>query len=169
MRTTSPFRAALTSDSALLLYPAIFKLLLHLTTISRYGFFRDELYFIACGEHLAWGYVDMAPMVAWVAALSRWLMGDSLFALRILPALAGAALVWLTGVIARELGGGSIAAFVAQLAVLAGGVYLAIHNFLSMNAFEQVLWTLAGYLVIRIINTGNQNCGYGLGLWLAWG
>jgi len=163
MRTTSPFRTALTSDNALLLYPAIFKLLLHLTTISRYGFFRDELYFIACSEHLAWGYVDMAPMVAWVAALSRWLMGDSLFVLRILPALAGAALVWLTGVIARELGGGRSAAFVAQLAVLAGGVYLAIHNFLSMNAFEQVLWTLAGYLVIRVINTGNQK------LWLWFG
>lgn len=163
MKTENSFRAALTSDSALLVYPAGCKLLLHLFAISHYGFFRDELYFIACSRHLAWGYVDMAPMVAWVAALSRWLMGDSLFALRILPALAGAVLVWLTGGIARELGGGRLAAFVAQLAVLVGGVYLAIDNFLSMNAFEQVLWTLAGYLVIRIINTGNQK------LWIWFG
>ncbi len=160
---TSPFRAALTSDTALLLYPPAGKLLLHLFAINHYGFFRDELYFIACSRHLAWGYVDMAPMAAWLAALSRWLMGDSLFALRLLPALAGAALVWLTGVMARELGGGRLAAFLAQLAVLVGGVYLAIHNFHSMNAFEQLFWALAGYFVIRIINTGNQK------LWLCFG
>ena len=163
LSSSSPFRAAVTSDSALLLYPAGFKLLLHLFAINHYGFFRDELYYLACGEHLAWGYVDMAPIVAAVAALSRWMMGDSLFALRLFPAVAGAVLVYLTGVMARELGGGRIAAFVAQLAVLVGGVYLAIGNFLSMNAFEQVLWPLAAYLVIRIINTGNQK------LWLWFG
>ena len=163
MRTSNPFRAALTSDNALLLYPAVFKLLLHFFTISRYGYFRDELYFIACSEHLAWGYVDMAPMVAWVAALSRWLLGDSLFAIRFFPVVAGAVFVWLTGLIARELGGGREARFLGQVTVIVAPVYLVIDSFLSMNAFEEVLWPLAAYLVMRIIKTGNQK------LWLWFG
>ncbi|MEK7310341.1 MAG: glycosyltransferase family 39 protein, partial [Chloroflexota bacterium] len=153
----------MTSDNALLLYPAVFKLLLHFFTISRYGYFRDELYFIACSEHLAWGYVDMAPMVAWVAALSRWLLGDSLFAIRFFPVVAGAVFVWLTGLIARELGGGREARFLGQVTVIVAPVYLVIDSFLSMNAFEEVLWPLAAYLVMRIINTGNQK------LWLWFG
>ena len=163
MRTSNPFCAALTRDSALLLYPAVFKLLLHFFTISRYGYFRDELYFIACSEHLAWGYVDMAPMVAWVAALSRWLLGDSLFAIRFFPVVAGAVFVWLTGLIARELGGGREARFLGQVTVIVAPVYLVIDSFLSMNAFEEVLWPLAAYLVMRIIKTGNQK------LWLWFG
>ena len=81
------------------------KLLLHLYTSRHYGYFVDELYYLACGDHLAWGYVDQPPLIALVAKSSRVILGDSLGAIRFLPALAGAALVLLTGMIARELGG----------------------------------------------------------------
>src|SRR6202035_4162937 len=70
-----------------------------------YGYFRDELYYAACGQPLAWGYVDQAPLVAVIARLSGALFGDSLRALRFFPALASGAKILLTGWIVRELGG----------------------------------------------------------------
>ena len=80
------------------------KLLLHLfTSVRHYGYFRDELYYLDMARHLDWGYVDAAPLIA-VYAKVALLMGGSLGALRILPALAGTALIALTMLIARELG-----------------------------------------------------------------
>lgn len=117
------------------------KLLLHLLTNGRYGFFRDELYFIACGEHLDWGYVDHAPLVALAARASRALFGDSLQALRLLPAVAGALKVVLTGLLVRELGGGRLAALLACLSVIVAPVYLVSDTLFSMNAFEPLFWT----------------------------
>jgi 4-amino-4-deoxy-L-arabinose transferase-like glycosyltransferase len=82
-----------------------FTLLIHFLTNGHYNYFRDELYYIACGQHLAFGYVDLPPLSALLVRLSRVLFGDSLFAIRFLPAVAGALNVALTGMIARELGG----------------------------------------------------------------
>ena len=84
-------------------------LAIHMLTNGAYGYFRDELYFLDCGQHLDWGYVDHAPLVALVARVGRMLFGDSLHAIRFLPALAAAAKILLTGLIARELGGGRFA------------------------------------------------------------
>jgi len=97
---------------------AAFATLFHLVFSTRYGFFRDELYYAACGEHLAWGYVDHAPLVALVARLSRTIFGDSLIALRFFPALAAASKVYLAAWMARELNGGRFAQFLAALAAL---------------------------------------------------
>src|SRR5208337_2963826 len=88
--------------------------LIHFLTNGAYGYFRDELYFMACGEHLSWGYVDLPPMVAAIARFSRATMGDSLFSIRFFPALAGGATVALTGVFACELGGARFAQFLAM-------------------------------------------------------
>ena len=90
------------SPSAIVLFIAVAKLLFHLFTANRYGIFRDELYYLACAEHLDWGYVDQPPLIALIAWFSTKVFGDSLLGLRFLPALAGAALVWLTGKIAKE-------------------------------------------------------------------
>src|SRR5271169_2217412 len=91
------------------------KLLLHLfTSVRNYGYFRDELYYLDMGRHLDWGYVDCAPLIA-VYAKVALLMGGSLAALRILPALAGAALIVLSILIARELGGNRYAQWLAGL------------------------------------------------------
>src|SRR4029077_16598294 len=93
------------------------KLLLHVfTSVRHYGYFRDELYYLDMARHLDWGYVDAAPLIA-VYAKVALLMGGSLAALRILPALAGTALIALTMLIARELGGGWYAQLLAGIAV----------------------------------------------------
>src|ERR1700722_7692391 len=100
--TGSAARQAAFSAAAILAALAVAKFLLQVTAIRHYGFFPDELYYLACGEHLAWGYVDQPPLIALVAWFERHALGGSLVAVRILPVLAGAAIVFLTGIFARE-------------------------------------------------------------------
>ena len=135
----------------LVLPVAAAKLLLHLLWASPYGYFRDELYYLACARHLAWGYVDHPPLSIALLALDRAALGDSLPALRLVPALAGAAVVALTGWLARELGGGRIAMVLAALATLAAPIYLGIDHYYSMNALEMLFWTGAVCLVARAL------------------
>ncbi|MGI8787154.1 MAG: glycosyltransferase family 39 protein, partial [Pyrinomonadaceae bacterium] len=138
-------------------YFAVFTLLLHFIFNSNYGYFRDELYFIACSEHLAFGYPDHAPMVALMAKTSRVLFGDSLFAIRFFPAVAGALKVFLTALLVKEFGGKRFATFLACLCVLCAPVYLAIDNLLSMNSLEPVFWMLCVYFAVRAIKSESVN------------
>lgn len=137
--------------------------LVHFLFNSGYGYFRDELYYAACGQHLAWGYVDHPPGAPFAAWISRAVLGNSLFALRFLPALSAAAKVLLAGWIAREAGGGKFAQFLAALTVLLAPIYLTFDNFLSMNAFEPVFWMACAAIVMRILSGGSQK------LWLLFG
>jgi len=151
-KTQTAFRS---SALAIGLYFAGFKLLLHFVFNSNYGYFRDELYFLACGEHLAWGYPDHAPLVALMAKTSRVLLGESLFAIRFFPALAGALKIFLTALLVREFGGKRFATFLACLCVLCAPVYLAIDNLLSMNSLEPVFWMLCAYFAARAVKSEN--------------
>ena len=126
------------SATAMLCALAGLSIVVHLPGMARYGFFRDELYYIACSEHLAWGYVDQPPLIALIAWISRHVLGNSLAAFRVLPILAGAVTVYLTGWLAGELGGSKLAQFVAALAILFAPLYLAFDSILTMNAFEPV-------------------------------
>jgi hypothetical protein len=136
-------------------------LLVHLLTNQRYGFFRDELYFIACARHLDFGYVDLAPLSAVLLRIELMLFGTSLFALRLFPAIAGAFLVALTAALARELGGRAWAVALSCVAALCALVYLSIGNFYSLNVYEPLLWTGYAHLLVRIINGGSRVCGFG--------
>jgi len=115
-------------------------LLVHLLTNRRYGYFRDELYYIACAHHPAFGYVDQPPLSILLLRLSEAFLGDSLFAIRLLSAIAGAATVALTGAIVREMGGRAWAVALACAATLCALFYLAVGNFFSMNALEPLFW-----------------------------
>ena len=149
-----PPPSRLTSGPAIVLYIAAAKLLLHLLTANRYGIFRDELYYLACSQHPGWGYVDQPPMIAWIDWLVRHTLGESLLAIRMVPALAGAALVWLTGKMACEMGGGRFAQALAALGALAAPIYLIMHHWMTMNAFEPLIWMGCIWCVLRAINTG---------------
>jgi hypothetical protein len=153
-----------TNGPAIVLYIAVAKLLLHLLTANRYGYFGDELYHLACGEHLDWGYVDQPPLIAVIAWLLRHTIGTSLFAIHLLPALSGAVLVWLTGVITRELGGQRFAQALAALSVACMFVFFVMHRLFTMNAWEPLFWMGCAYLLIRIIKTGNQKLWLGFGV-----
>ena len=134
---------------------AIAKLAGQLLLAGRYGYFGDEFYYAACGEHLAWGYIDHPPLVAGLMYLTRHLLGDSLIAIRFVPALAGALVVWLAGRMARELGGGVYAQALAAVAVIAAPIYLFFFHVFSMNAVEVVLWTACCYVCVRAIRSEN--------------
>jgi hypothetical protein len=154
---------ALFGATAVLLYLGLFKLLLHLFTADNYGYFRDELYYVAAGEHLDFGYVDFPPLVALFAALTRSLFGDSLLALHVFPALAGAAVVVLAGLIARELGGGRFAQGLAALATLIPPTLLVFGTWLSMDAFDQLFWVFGTYILVIILKRDQPR------LWLVFG
>jgi len=146
----------------LALFP-LAKLLLHLCTTQGYGIFRDELYYLACSEHLGWGYVDHPALSIGVLWVVRHLFGDSLFALRLVPALAGAAMVLVVGLTARVLGGGRFAQAVAMTAALIAPEYLGTNHYYSMNSLDLLLWALAGYVVARLLRAPSP------ALWLALG
>src|SRR5271165_4476683 len=153
----------LETDRAVAVCFAVAACLVHFLWNGRYGYFRDELYYAACGQHLAWGYVDHAPLIALVARISRQLFGDSLHAIRFFPALSAGAKILLTSWIVHELGGRRYAQILAATAMLICPIYLTMDNFLSMNAFEPVFWMLCVAIALRMIRTGNER------LWLLFG
>ncbi|MBD3267372.1 glycosyltransferase, partial [bacterium] len=136
---------------------ASIKIALHFWVNVNDGIFRDELYYLACGNRLDFGYVDHPPFVALVAALSLKLFGDSVFAIRLFPTLAGAGVIVLTGFLTREMGGNRFAQFLAGLSVLLAPLFLGIHGFLSMNVFDHLSWLIALCLLALI---ARKDCIY---------
>jgi len=130
------------------------KLFVQLAYANGYGWFRDELYYLACARRLAWGYVDHPPFSIALLKLETAIFGESRFAVRLAPAIAGALLVWLAARIAREMGGARVAQVIAAVAVLACPEYLALDHFYSMNALELVLWAGAACVVARVLRGG---------------
>jgi 4-amino-4-deoxy-L-arabinose transferase-like glycosyltransferase len=142
---------------------AVLKLVIHLLTSSNYGYFRDEFYYIAASKHLAFGYVDFPPFIALLTAFVRLTLGDSLLALRFFPGLAGAGVVLLTGLMARQLGADRFGQVLAALAALIAPQYLGMNSLLTMDSFDMLAWAAALYVLILI-------CKYDLPkLWLVFG
>ncbi|HBE80654.1 MAG TPA: hypothetical protein DDW65_23140 [Firmicutes bacterium] len=144
-------RPVLWSDTAILFYLASTKLLIHLLTSTGYGYFGDEFYWLAMAKHLDFGYVDVPPLVAYLAAISRSILGTSLFAIHLLPAIAGAVMVYFAGLTARELGGGRFAQWFSALTVLTAPYILYVCSVFTYDPFEQLATIIIFYLVIRII------------------
>lgn len=132
---------------------AVIAVLLQMIFNGRYGYFRDELYFIAASDHLDWGYVDFAPLSALLLKISRSLFGTSLHALRLFPALAFGAMVWLTGLITRELGGKRFAIFLACGSALLTPAFVGETTRYAMNPFEPLFWMGSIYFLVRTINS----------------
>jgi 4-amino-4-deoxy-L-arabinose transferase-like glycosyltransferase len=129
------------------------KFLLQLAALFQpeYGIFRDELYYLACTKHLAWGFVDHPPFS--IVLLWAWasIAGDSLVSLRILAALIGTLPIVLAGLITRQLGGEWKAQALACFAVLLAPVQLSVGSFYSMNVIEYALILVLVWLLLRII------------------
>ena len=135
----TPFGQWLTGDGLAVSVLAGIKLVVHLYAGRGYGYFVDELYYLDCARHLDWGYVDQPPLIAVLTWLIRATVGDSLSAIRLLPALCGAAMV-----------------------LLAPGL-LGIDHILSMNCMEPLFWMGCAWLLVRMVHTGNTR------LWLWFG
>ena len=123
-------------------------LALHLWGDGFYDYFRDELYFIACGQHLAWGYVDQPPLTPFIALVERGLFGDSLRGLRLVPALGAAGLVGLSCTAASMLGGHRFARWLAGLALLAAPLFRVDGLLLSTDFLQPLAWLAAALLIL---------------------
>jgi hypothetical protein len=151
---------------------AIIKLALHLVTnvVTPYGIHRDELLYLAMGRHLHLWRMDFPPLIAILAEAQRAALGDSLFSIRLAPALAGLLVLVFAALVARELGGGWFAQGTAALGVLSGVLFLRTASLFQPVVLDQLWWTLALYSLVRLCRTENRRwwvvvgvaCGFGL-------
>jgi len=130
---------------------ALAKLLFHCYFNNRYGYFRDEFDYIACGDHLAWGYVDQPPLIPFLIHICRAVLGDSLRSIRFIPALASSLLVVQTAVLARELGGRRFAILLSAICAVIVPQYLSNGSLLGTNCLEPNLWMGCAYFAILAI------------------
>src|SRR5258707_14927785 len=147
-------RSSFLADGMLVvLLLALANFLLHLYFNDRYGYFRDEFNYMACGDHLAWGYVDHPPLIPFLIKISRLLLGDSTRSIRIEPALATSAAVILTAMIARELGGRRFPVALSAFAFVVGPRHLSDGSLLTTNCLEPLLWMGCVYFSIPAIKS----------------
>jgi hypothetical protein len=142
---------------------------LHASALTRYGYFRDEMYYLACAQHLAFGYVDHPPLSIGVLALVRATLGPSLVAIRLVPMLANATTIVLAGLMVRALRGGAFAAAIACLSLALAPVFLAFGQFYSMNALDAVVWALAAWTFWQVLAAPSTKRWCALGVLLGLG
>jgi len=147
-----------------LLALAILKLVLHYYSHDLYGLHRDEYLYLAEGDHLAWGYLEVPPMIAVLGKLARGVLGDTIFAVRFFPALVGGVSIFLVGMMARDFGGRKQAQLIAGAAFLFSPAYLGSNNLFQPVSFNQFCWLLSAFLVVRIIKYQRPGSWYVLGV-----
>lgn len=134
---------------------AVAVFLVHALGNPHYGFYQDELYFIVCGFHPDWGYVDQPPLVPLLSGLSQ-LGGHSLFLLRLLPALFAAGAVYVTYLLAVEIGGSEYAGFLAAVTSALTPILAAFGTKVSTDMAGVLLWPLSALAIAKIINGGDK-------------
>src|SRR5271169_3502464 len=127
---------------------ALAKFVFHCYFNNRYDYFRDEFDYMACGNHLAWGYVDQPPLIPFLIRICRAILGDSLRSIRFIPAVASSLLVVQTAVLARELGGRRYAMLLSAIAAVIAPQYLSNGGLLGTNCLEPNLWMGCAYFAI---------------------
>jgi len=140
------------SEMAIVWAIAFAKLLFHIYFNNRYGYFRDEFDYMSCGDHLQWGYVDQPPLIPFLVHISRAILGDSLRAIRFMPALSTSLLVVQAAAIARELGGRRYAVLLTAICVALAPQYLSNGGLLGTNVLEPTLWMGCAYFLIVAIS-----------------
>jgi hypothetical protein len=163
----SPSGSVWSSDFAVLIYLAAGTILAHLLTGGHFGFHRDELATLDDARHLAWGYVAYPPITPFFARLSLTLFGTSLVGFRFFAALAQAVAVVLTGLMARELGGGRGAQLIAAAAAVP--FCLASGALMQYVAFDYLCWVLAAYFVVRLLRSEDLRWWVAIGCTIGFG
>lgn len=155
--------SGLSSVSLIIILTAVVKFGLHMYIAPGYGFFGDEFYTIALSRHLAFGYVDLPPLTPALVALSRILLGESLFAMHIVPALAGSATLIFVCLIAKEFGGKAFAVLVSALGFIFVPLWLGSNSIFCYDSIDQLVLACFLYILVRFLRSGNKR------LWLALG
>lgn len=155
----------------LILSISIINLLIYLltTTFTSYGMFRDEFYYLACANRLDFGYVDHPPFSIWVLALWKSLFGDSMFVIRIVPAIISSIILLMIGLLTIRLGGNKVAVIISTVAFMLSPIFLGMNTFYSMNVFDFFFWISSAYIFLRIVQTGNSKLWLLLGVAIGFG
>ena len=145
---------------------SILNLLIYIFSLyfTSYGIFRDELYYIACANRLAFGYVDQPPLSIWILALWKFLLGDSLFVIRLLPAFISSITIFILGLFTFRLGGGKSAIIISMVTFMLTPIFLGMTTIYSMNVFDFFFWILAAYVFLQILESSNSKLWYYLGI-----
>lgn len=143
---------ALTGATAIIIYLMVTNFVLHTATGLQYGLFSDENYYFAMSNHLDFGYVDVTPITAWLMALSRFLLGDSIPAMRVFPALAGSFTMLFAALTARKMGGEKLAQALTALVVMLAPMYTAIFSMFIYDAFDQLMSAVVVLMAARILS-----------------
>jgi hypothetical protein len=152
---TNKVQAFLANGMLAVVAIALAKFLFHCYFNNQYGYFRDEFDYMACGNHLAWGYVDQPPLIPFLIHVCRAILGDSLRSIRLIPAIASSFLVIQTAVLAREFGGRRFALLLSAITVLVAPQYLSNGSLLGTNCLEPNLWMGCAYFAILAIKRDN--------------
>ncbi|MEM1120677.1 MAG: glycosyltransferase family 39 protein, partial [Bacteroidota bacterium] len=141
----------------LLLLLAGIKMAIHLGAnyLTEFGLHRDEYLYIAESDHLAWGYMEVPPMLSIIGKVARLLFGNTEFAVRFFPALIGAISIVLIGIMARNLGGKKYAQLIAGFGFLISPVFLGSNNLFQPVSFNQFMWLLSAFVMVQIVNTSD--------------
>jgi len=132
---------------------AVFTLVVHMSTYNTLGFHRDEFLYLALGKHLAAGYWSNPPLIGVISFLSQLLPGNTLFTLRLFPAMAGALLIIITGLMTREMGGKTYAQVLACIALAISILFMRAFSMFQPVCFDILFWSLILYAFLRYINT----------------
>lgn len=161
---TRTWQSIFASGMAVVWAIAVAKLLVHIYFNNRYGYFRDEFDYMSCGDHLQWGYVDQPPLIPFLTHISRALLGDSLRAIRFLPALASSLLVVQAAATARQLGGRRYALLLTAICVALAPQYLSNGGLLGTNCLEPNLWLGCAQFVILAVKKNDPRYWIGFGI-----
>ena len=156
-------RNFISNDMAIPVILAFLQMTVQMIFHGNYGYFRDELYYIACSNHLDFGYVDHPPLSVAILWVSRHVLGDSLYAIRFLPSITGACVILLAAFMARKLGGGKFSQSLAAFSVVAAPGLFGHAQIFTMNSFDVFFWAAAGYTLICLLTDDRPK------LWILFG
>ncbi len=142
---------------------------LYTNIFASFEIFRDEFYYLACANRLAFGYVDQPPFSIYVLKITTLLFGDSLFAIRLLPAVSAGLVTLLTGLLTKNLGGKKYSILLASIIVSLAPIMLGFHTVYSMNFISIFLWLTSFYVIHKILTQSEPKLWYLLGLVLGIG
>lgn len=144
-------KAFLTGATAVIIYLMVLNFILHLVTSGQYGLFYDEYYYFSMSSHLALGYLDAPPVTGLLMAASRLLMGDSILAMHVFPAVAGSFAMLFAALTARKMGGGRFAQALTAIAVMLAPVFMTFSGMFTYDAFDQLMSAMLIFMVAKII------------------
>jgi len=159
-----PYKNRKSTYSSYILIFVFVKVSLNLLAISHFGFHRDELLHLVLADHLAWGYKEVPPFIAFIAKISITFFGNSVVAARIFPTICGGIIVWLTGMITIELGGKKFAIALACLSLIFAPAFAASDYLFQPVVFDQLWWVMMVWLITKYSNTSNIKYLYFIGV-----